>query len=253
MKFFCLVLLFTVQAFLLFLNPILANTIPNCDTLNSKNNISIDSAITQKEVLTYDGIDSVLNTFKITTFEELDQEYLNFSGYDQWPRKTKMQHRNFYSIVGSDSLKYLVGKFKVEDFLPKDSLCYQNIGPQNENYIRYLCIDTCVLHRFLDLILLLRENGYLDAFTINDGYRYPSFNKRTGGVLYSQHMFGNAIDLAIGDINGDGVFEENKDKWIVIKYLENYIIKDTGGVGRYPGSNVVHFDTRGIRARWDEQ
>ena len=39
--------------------------------------------------------------------------------------------------------------------------------------------------------------------------------------------------------------------WIDEFLIENYIIKDEGGLGLYPKSDVVHFDTRGHRARWD--
>ena len=259
MKISWLFLFITVISFLVFIKYFYANTSRNAANLNPIPVLSKQTESIQNEILTYSGIDSVLNTIQQIPFEELDKEYLVFSGYDRWPGKSKMKHRIFYMITGNDSLKYLVSKFKVGDFLPKDSIHYRNSDQQDENYIQYLCIDTCVLHRFLDLILLVRENGYTDAFSINDGYRYPSFNKRTGGVFFSQHMFGNAIDLAVGDINNDGIIyntgtiDEDKDKRIVIGFLEDSIIRNSGGVGRYPGSNVVHFDTRGFKKRWDNQ
>ena len=157
----------------------------------------------------------------------------------------------FYKIIGRDVLKNLVGRFRINDFLPEDSSRYRNINSINSNYVQFICIDKNVLHRFLDLILALDEKGYDKyAFRIKDGFRYPNFNNRTGGVRLSQHIYGRAIDLSIGDIDRDGKFNEATDKRIVLLLLENDIIKNSGGVGRYPGTNAVHFDTRGYYARW---
>jgi uncharacterized protein YcbK (DUF882 family) len=205
----------------------------------------------QMEILTYSGIDSVLNTLEKIPFEKLDEAYLNFSGYKRAIYKENIKDKIFYKIVGEDVLKNLVGKFKVNDFLPRDSSYFRNMNSIKSNYTQYLCIDKNVLHRFLDLILALKEKGYDKyAFRIKDGFRYPNFNNRTGGVILSQHIYGRAIDLSIGDIDRDGKFNEATDKKIVLLLLENNIIKKSGGVGRYPGTNAVHFDTRGFYARW---
>jgi uncharacterized protein YcbK (DUF882 family) len=147
----------------------------------------------------------------------------------------------------------LVGHYKIGDFLPKDKVYYKDITPDKENFFQYFCVEKLILYRFLDFILKLRESGYADDFTIKDGYRYPSFNKRIGGAPNSQHIYGNAIDLYVGDINKDGQIEIETDKKIVLDMLENQIIIDDGGVGRYPWGTVVHFDTRGFKARWDSQ
>jgi uncharacterized protein YcbK (DUF882 family) len=206
---------------------------------------------TQKEILTYKGIDSVLSTFEKVPFEKLDEAYLNFSGYNNALFKENIKGKIFYKITGGDVLKNLVGKFKVNDFLPADSSRFRNINSIKSNYTQYLCIDKKVLYRFLDLILALEKKGYDKyAFRIKDGFRYPDFNNRTGGARGSQHIYGRAIDLSIGDIDKDGKFNEATDKKIVLLLLENDIIKNTGGVGHYPGTNAVHFDTRGYNARW---
>lgn len=207
----------------------------------------------QKEILTYKGIDSVLNSFTKIPFEKLDQEYLNFSGYELGSFKVDMKYRIFYKIESCDLLKNLVGKFTVIDFMPEDSRL-RKMNSIGINATQYLCIDKYILHRFLDLILALEKKGYDKyAFTINDGFRYPHFNKFKDGATFSQHIYGRAIDLAIGDINKDGKFDEATDKKIVLFIVENNIIKNTGGVGRYPYTNVVHFDTRGCYKRWDYQ
>jgi uncharacterized protein YcbK (DUF882 family) len=205
----------------------------------------------KKEILTYKGIDSVLDTFEKIPYEKLDAAYLKFSGYDKEMYNEGIKGKIFYKIVGSDVFKNLVGKFKVNDFLPRDSTWIRNMNSIKGNYTQYICIDKEVLHRFLDLIQALGKKGYNKyAFRIKDGFRYPNFNNRTGGAGLSQHIYGKAIDLSIGDIDKDGRFNEATDKKIVLSLLENDIIKNSGGVGSYPGTNAVHFDTRGYKARW---
>jgi len=42
-----------------------------------------------------------------------------------------------------------------------------------------------------------------------------------------------------------------EDKDIVLDTLEKKVIKNEGGLGSYPGTQSVHYDVRGVRARWD--
>jgi len=204
-----------------------------------------------KEILTYAGIDSVLESLEKIPFEKLDGAYLRFSGYDKEMYRAGIKGKVFYKVAGTDVNKALVGKFTINDFLPQDTLRLKNMNSPKGNYTQYVCIDKEVLHRFLDLIQDLGKKGYNKyAFRIKDGFRYPNFNNRTGGARNSQHIYGQAIDLSIGDIDKDGKFTEAGDKRIVLSLLENDIIKSNGGVGHYPGTNAVHFDTRGYKARW---
>lgn len=223
----------------------------NNKPLNYKDPTRVSDTIS--EILTYAGIDSVLNLFEQTTYENMDKDYIEFAGYNTYSKSDLMTGRIFYKIKGADTLKPLVGRYRTGQFLPLDKVYYKDIPPDDTRYFQYLCLDKKIIYRFLDLILMLRKNGYTDDFEIKDGYRYPSFNKRTGGATYSQHIYGLAIDLYIGDIDKDGCFKENTDKNIVYNYLDKNIIKSSGGIGRYPGGNVVHFDIRGHRARWDKQ
>ncbi len=223
----------------------------NLPVNSGKITILKDSLVQQKEILTYNGIDSVLNTFEKILFENLPTDYISFAGYDKWYKSAEMKGKLFYKISGSDTLKTLVGHFTIGDFLPKDDVHYKN--QRGVGTLNYLSLDTSVIHRLLDLILLLREKKYSDALLIKDGFRYPSFNMRTGGVINSQHQYGNAIDIAIGDVNNDGKYNENIDKKIVIDLFDQKILKNKGGVGYYTGTNVVHFDTRVKYARWYAQ
>jgi uncharacterized protein YcbK (DUF882 family) len=220
-------------------------------TMKKSETVSSGKQTAHKEILTYSEVDSVLNTFDKIPYEKLDETYLNFSGYKKDSYRENITGKIFYKIVGGDVLKNLVGRFTVNDFLPDDSARFRNINSINSNNIQYMCFDKNVLYRLLDLILALEAKGYdKNGLRIKDGFRYPNFNKRTGGVRLSQHIYGRAIDLTIGDINKDGKFDEATDKKIVLLLLENDIIKNLGGVGHYPGTNAVHFDTRGYYARW---
>ena len=218
------------------------------------NRISLQPSFNQKEILTYAEIDSVLNTFQKIPYKQLDKEYLKTTGYIGRPDEYKVSNKSFYKLVGKDVFKNLVGKFTVNDFLPKDKYWNENYNIADSNYIQYFLIDAEVLHRFLDLILWLNKSNYnVNGIKIMDGYRYPSFNSETGGASYSQHLYGKAIDIEIGDINNDGIVDEKNDKNIIIDLLDKKIIKKTGGIGLYPGTQIVHFDTRGKYARWNEQ
>lgn len=205
------------------------------------------------EILTRTGIDSVLNLFEQVVYDSLEADYIKFAGYDTYSKSSLMKGRIFYKISNEDAHIPLVGKYTTGTFLPADYVHYKDNKPGSPSFTRYLCMNKAILYNFLDLILALREKGYNDAFIIKDGFRYPSFNKRTGGAPYSHHVYGDAIDLYIGDVDNDGQFSEKTDKKIVYDILDTIIIRNSGGIGRYPGSNVVHFDVRGHFARWDKQ
>jgi hypothetical protein len=224
----------------------------SCSRSSSKNEqVAVVKHSSKREILTYEGIDSVLDRFEKVPYEKLDTAYLKFSGYDKEMYKEGIRGKIFYRITWEESLKNLVGKFTVNDFLPKDRNWSGSKTSSETVRTQYICINKEVLHRFLDLINRLGEMGYDKyAFRIKDGFRYPNFNNRTGGARLSQHIYGRAIDLSIGDIDRDGKYNEATDKKIVLSLLENDIIKNSGGVGCYPGTNAVHFDTRGYKARW---
>lgn len=90
----------------------------------------------------------------------------------------------------------------------------------------------------------------LRAFDIREAFRPPRLNRDDGGASRSRHIYGEAVDLVIGDINRDGTANA-ADKAIVLELLEHKFVRNKGGIGRYPGSQTVHFDFRGKRARWD--
>lgn len=83
----------------------------------------------------------------------------------------------------------------------------------------------------------------LDApITINSGYRSPSHNKKVGGAVASRHLTGRAADIDVKGFTSE----------YVARTIEQLILSGDmiqGGIGIY--DTFVHYDIRGVRARWD--
>lgn len=79
---------------------------------------------------------------------------------------------------------------------------------------------------------------------------------KTGAAKNSYHLHSKAIDVIVRDVNKDGKSDQ-ADVLIVKSILENEVVKNKGGVGIYQKSDsyfsgqMVHFDCRGYKARWN--
>jgi uncharacterized protein YcbK (DUF882 family) len=86
------------------------------------------------------------------------------------------------------------------------------------------------------------------SITIMSGYRSPERNETVGGATKSQHMSGNACDIKVKDM-------DPKDVAALIEKLIKEGKMKQGGLGIYPRATIaegwVHYDTRGVRARWN--
>jgi len=207
----------------------------------------------QKIVTSKTTIDNIYNEFKIINFSKLDDQYLSNTKYNIKKYKNLVKDANFLIVNGKDIFKYIVGDFRIKDFMPRDNYYYSNINALGEGKEVLWLIDKKLLYKLLELQDVLSKEGYNETgFTIVNGFRHPAYNEKVGGAKLSRHLKGQALDIQIGDINNDG-YANQKDKTIVLDILEKKIIKNKGGIGRYPGTMAVHFDVRGYKARWDKQ
>ena len=198
-------------------------------------------------------IDEILNQFETIPYQELPKEFIQHSNYNSAKYKKLVKNATFLKIQGTSIFQYLVGDFRIMQFLPKDDFYYDNLDALGTGKPIYWMMDKKLLYKLLELQNALAKKGLNETgFEIVNGYRHPAYNKKVGGASLSRHLQGQALDLSIRDINDDGRVSQ-KDKQIVLDLLEKEIIKDKGGIGRYPGTMAVHFDVRGYKARWDKQ
>jgi hypothetical protein len=208
---------------------------------------------TQQQPITRHGqLDSAIAALEVVPFKDLDPRYLDHAGIDaRWAQQ--LRKKTWYAIHGDERYRYLVGRFRIRDFMAHIATFQDPNVPIEAPDQHYLCIDQRVLHKLLDLMQWMDEEG-LDhsQLMVNYGFRHPSLNTRISGAPKSRHQWGEAIDLIVGDVNRDGEVDE-RDKKPLLAILDTKIIGHGGGVGRYPHSQVIHMDVRGHRARWDHQ
>ena len=184
------------------------------------------------------------------SWAELPGDFRAASGFREKPFLAIAQERSFYRFTQAHFYQKIAGNNRLCDLLPNDTY-YRNAVWKSESAI-YALLDQRVLFKLLELQERLNALGYdPTAFWIRSGPRYPSYNKQVGGASRSRHLYGEALDLRIGDINQDGRYTE-EDKKIVLRILDLEVIKHFGGVGRYQGTRAVHMDVRGYKARWDD-
>lgn len=76
---------------------------------------------------------------------------------------------------------------------------------------------------------------------VNSCYRPPDYNKKVGGKPASKHLTASAADITAKGYTP-------KQLAAVIERLIAEGKMKQGGIGIYPG--FVHYDIRGVRARW---
>lgn len=86
----------------------------------------------------------------------------------------------------------------------------------------------------------LREH-LKEPIHVNSGYRTVTYNQSVGGKPNSMHLQAKAADITV----------KSKRPRQLAAIIEHLIAKGEmkqGGLGVYPG--FVHYDVRGIKARW---
>lgn len=119
--------------------------------------------------------------------------------------------------------------FSSEEFDCKDGTPY----PKDK-------INSCLLP-LCQQLEVIREAFKGKPIKILSGYRTPEHNKKVGGVKNSQHVQGIAADIVIEDISTSVLAKKIRELISLGKIRQ-------GGVGEY--STFVHYDIRGVAARW---
>lgn len=194
-------------------------------------------------------INEILADLETISYSELTDEYLQYTNSDQQKYKSLIKKLTFYKIRRADLHKKIVGNFRLKEFICKDDYYADCILNKTAEVV---CIFNPKI--FFKTLALLKElenlNYNQNGFIIVNGHRHPRYNEAVGGAKLSRHIKGEAVDVLIDDINMDGYIDK-ADKDIVLELLESKIIGNEGGIGLYPGTDNVHYDVRGTRARWN--
>lgn len=210
---------------------------------------SYDALNENDRITTKAEIDELLAGLDKLKYKELEEDYLNQTKSKERKFKNLLSGATYYKVNRAQINQKIVGNFRIKDFLSKDEFYYK--GLYDKDYYQNWLIDKRLLYSILELQKELQKKGYnQDGFWIRYGHRTPKHNAAVNGAGSSRHILGEAADLVIEDINQDGKYTE-EDKEIVLELVNNKIIGNKGGVGRYPGTRTIHIDVRGKRARWD--
>lgn len=211
--------------------------------------IQYDWTHKNREVIYKKEIDIIFEQLESISFQQLDTEYLQHTKSNNTTYKPLLKDLTYYKIKREDLNKKIVGEFRLKQFLARDkyfAACILN----NRPYI-VAPLNIQLFYKILELQNELDKQGYNPyAFGIVNGHRPPRYNERIKGAKLSRHIKGEAVDISIYDIDENGS-SNSQDKDIVLDILDKVIIQDKGGIGLYPGSQSVHFDVRGTKARWN--
>ncbi len=200
-------------------------------------------------VATKAELNAILSEFEIVPFKDLPQNYLVYSQSQVAKYLGMVKNGTYYKIPNQAIYRKIIGHNRIKDLISRDDLFAEAVQDQEGHFIWLL--NKKVLYKFIDLQDALTAKEYdRDALTIISGHRTPKHNNRVGGASRSRHIVGEALDFRVGDVNKDGRYTA-ADKDIILELADKQIIKNQGGVGRYPNTRTVHIDVRGFRARWN--
>lgn len=146
-------------------------------------------------------------------------------------KKLTAEGLNIFNLrfSNNDTLRMkLTQNFNVEEFSCKDGTPVPSQLWQN---VEELAINLQVLRNYLGVAVKVTGSGY----------RTPAHNAKVKGAKNSQHLLAKAAD-----INADG-YTPFRLAAVIEKLIESGKMKQ-GGLGIY--KNFVHYDIRGIKARW---
>ncbi|MEM6989531.1 MAG: D-Ala-D-Ala carboxypeptidase family metallohydrolase [Myxococcota bacterium] len=185
---------------------------------------------------------AVLRDLPRLAYRDLPRAYVERSGQTQKPFARRLRRRRYYVVAGDARHRFIAGSIRLSDLMAP--------ALDGDHRSPYLLLDRRLPPRLLALRRWLDKRGYdPDGFRVREGFRPPTVNQEGGGAPFSRHIYGEAVDLVRGDLDRDGDADQD-DKAILLRAAEA-TIGNRGGIGRYPGTETVHIDVRGRRARWD--
>jgi uncharacterized protein YcbK (DUF882 family) len=194
-------------------------------------------------------VDSILSQFEEIPFHKLPPQIRKQGKMDSPKYASMLKGSVFYKISPKQIYQKIAGNTRIRDLVSRDSFFRAAIMDRSQTL--YWLIDKRILYRIIELRAALKAKGHEpNGFKVTYGYRSPALNEAIKGASKSRHILGEAVDMTIRDIDGDGRYSK-EDKAIVLQLLNSKIIRSMGGIGRYPGTRTVHMDVRGWRARWD--
>ncbi|MEZ5045026.1 MAG: D-Ala-D-Ala carboxypeptidase family metallohydrolase [Saprospiraceae bacterium] len=200
-------------------------------------------------VLEREEIDEILSNYSQLRYDELPKAYQNYGKLNEPEYQGEQKNLVYNQLKKKEVYRRIVGNIRIKDLICRDK--YYKRSFLFTKAPLYWVIDNEILYKLLELQEKLSENGYdRNGFRVKEGYRHPNYNEKVGGASSSRHIRGEAVDMVIKDVNKDGRYSE-KDKMIILELCEDHVIGNKGGIGKYPGTKIVHIDVRGRKARWN--
>ena len=93
--------------------------------------IEYDKDTKQKPVKSVIEINEILNSFTKVSFSQLSPDYLKYSISSDPKYKKLLYDKIYYQVKGKQIFKFLVGNFRVKDFLVRDKYFTENFQDIN--------------------------------------------------------------------------------------------------------------------------
>lgn len=186
-----------------------------------------------------------LNQLERVSYGQIPDSFKKRTGMNRRTEREKIKRQRFFAVTKKDLYRKIAGNNRLMSIVSADNLYGRHSVFSAEKF--YFHINPIILFRFIEIQNELEKAGHdRDGIRIISGHRTPGHNRNVGGKSESRHMMGDALDIKIGDLNGDGV-ATREDKKLLLPILRK-VVGGTGGLGVYAMS--VHIDARGFRARW---
>lgn len=186
-----------------------------------------------------------LNNLERVSYEQIPDDFRRRTGMNRRAERERIKRQRFYAVTKKDLYKKIAGSNRLMSIVSGDNQYGRHSIFSDEKF--YFHINPSILYRFIEVQNELEKAGHdRDGIRIISGHRTPGHNRNVGGKSESRHMMGDALDIKIGDIDGDGM-ATREDKKLLLPILRR-VIGNSGGLGVYAMS--VHIDARGFRARW---